>query len=120
MNKISRHILRIGLAITFLWVGIYILRAPEGWGSVIQPWALHLLPLPLREMMISTAWLDIVVCFLLLINRTVWVGALLGALHLTVVLITVGIGEITVRDIGLLAASVALFVDTLPLAKAVK
>jgi len=39
MDKASFHILRIGLAVTFLWIGVLILRNPEAWGGYMRPWA---------------------------------------------------------------------------------
>lgn len=114
MDKTSFQILRVGLAITFLWVGVLILRSPEGWGSMIQPWAAALLPGSLRTVMMSTAFLDIAIGILFLIDLGVWLAAFLGSIHLIVVLTTVGINEITVRDLGLLSGAVALFFSALP------
>ncbi len=108
MKISSFHILRVGVAITFLWIGILIFREPEAWGGMLQPWAAGLLPIPLKEAMIGTALLDIAVGFFLLIDVFTWLAAILGATHLAIVLTTVGINAITVRDIGLLAATLAL------------
>ncbi len=114
MRKTSFHILRVGLAITFLWIGILILKQPEAWGGYLQPWAANLLPIPIEQAMIGTAFLDIVIGVFLLFNSFVWLAALVGALHLVMVLVVSGITDITVRDIGVLSASVALMVDALP------
>lgn len=108
------HILRVGMAITFLWVGVLIFKEPEFWGGFLEPWAAGLLPIPLREAIIGTAVLDIVTGFFLLIDIGVWLAALVGAIHLAVVLTTAGITAITVRDIGLLTATIALFWQDLP------
>ena len=35
MNRTSFHILRVGLAVTFLWIGILILKNPEAWGGYL-------------------------------------------------------------------------------------
>jgi len=91
-----------------------IFKNPEAWGSYIQPWAVKLLPMPIKEMMLGTAFLDIAIGVLLLVDSFVWVAALLGTLHLIVVVTTSGITEIIIRDIGLLAATTALFWDSLP------
>jgi len=110
MKTASFHILRVGIAITFLWIGVLIFRQPEAWGGYFLPWAADILPMPLKEVMIGTAILDIVVGFLLLINMLVWPAALLATLHLATVIAV----SITVRDIGLFAATLALAVDTWP------
>src|SRR3989344_6628976 len=114
MNKTSFHILRVGLAITFLWIGILIFKNPEAWGGYIQPWVTNLFPLPIKEAMLGTAVLDIVIGFLLLIDSFVWLAALVGAGHLIIVLAVSGINDVTVRDIGILAAMLALIWDSLP------
>lgn len=114
MKIYSLHIIRLGMAITFLWIGILILQDPEVWGLYLQPWALDLLPISLKEAMIGVAVLDISIGILLFMNIWTWIVALVGALHIASVLIVSGINAITVRDIGLLAAMVALAMSTLP------
>jgi len=102
------------MAVTFLWIGVLILKSPAAWGGYLMPWAMNLLPVPAEQAMIGTAILDIVIGVLLLIDLWTWVAALLGAVHLAIVLTVSGITEITVRDIGLLAAAVGLMIDSLP------
>ena len=114
VNKISFHILRIGLAVTFLWIGVLILRNPEAWGGYMRPWAAGLLPVPVTQVMIGTAILDIVIGVFLLINFLPRLTAIVGAIHLAVILIVSGITDITVRDIGLLAGMLALVIDSPP------
>lgn len=114
MRKNSFHILRVGLAITFLWIGILIFKNPEAWGGYLQPWAARLLPISLTRAMIGTAMLDIAIGLLLLTDTLVWLAGLLAALHLMVVLTVSGITDITVRDIGLLTGSLAILIDSLP------
>ena len=114
MNKISFHILRIGLAVTFLWIGVLILRNPEAWGGYMRPWAAGLLPIPIAQAMTGTAILDIIIGVFLLINFLPRLTAIVGAIHLAVILIVSGITDITVRDIGLLAGMLALVIDSPP------
>jgi len=114
MNKISLNILRVGLAITFLWIGILILKQPEVWAGYLQPWAAKLLPVPIEKAMMGAAFLDIAIGAMLLFNVFVWLAALVGALHLLVVLAVSGITDITVRDIGILAGTIALMASSLP------
>lgn len=112
MNKTSYHILRIGLAITFLWIGIVILKQPEAWGGYMSPWAIDLLPLPIKEMMIGTAILDIAIGALFLVDSFVWIASLVASIHLIIVLVVTGITDVTVRDIAILAAIIALMIDS--------
>ena len=114
MHKSSFHILRVGIAITFLWVGILIFKQPEAWGGYLQPWAAGLLPIPVEQAMIGTAVLDLIIGIFLLFDSFVWVVALVGSIHLIIVLAVSGITDITVRDIGLLTGTVALLIESLP------
>ena len=114
MNKASFHILRIGLAVTFLWIGVLILRNPEAWGGYMRPWAAGLLPIPLAQAMTGTAILGIIIGAFLLINFLPRLTAIVGAIHLAIILIVSGITDITVRDIGLLAGMLALVIDSPP------
>lgn len=114
MKNFSYHILRVGLAVTFLWIGILILKDPIGWGGFISPWAEKLLPTPIETAMIGTAILDIFVGIFLLIDVWTWFVALVGAIHLIIVLTVSGINAITVRDIGLLAGAVAIIMQKWP------
>lgn len=114
MKKMSFYILRIGLAVTFLWIGVLIIRNPEAWGGYLQPWAAGLLPIPLAQAMMGTAILDIAIGVFLLINFLPWLAAFIGAVHLAIILIVSGITDITVRDIGLLTGALAVAIDSLP------
>jgi uncharacterized membrane protein YphA (DoxX/SURF4 family) len=114
MSKTSFHILRVGMAITFLWIGILIIKQPEAWAGYLQPWAVKLLPVPIEQAMQGTAILDILIGAVLLFGRFAWLAALVGALHIAIVLATSGITDITVRDIGLIAGMIALTVETWP------
>jgi len=114
MKSSSFHILRVGLAITFLWIGILIFKTPEAWGGYLQPWAAGLLPIPIKTAMIGTAIFDIVVGIFLLIDYFTWAAALLAVFHLAIVLTVSGIDAVTVRDIGLLAAALALAIHAWP------
>lgn len=114
MQKVSLLILRVGLAVTFFWIGVLIIREPEVWGAFIKPWALKLLPIPIKEAMVGTAYLDIAIGLAFLLKLLTPFAAALGSVHLVIVLVTSGITDVTVRDIGLLAASLALAVQTWP------
>lgn len=120
MRKSSFHILRVGLAITFVWIGVLIFKQPAAWGGYLQPWAAGLIPLPMDQMMLGTAVFDIIIGILLLVDVFVWAVALLAALHVAVVLTVSGITDITVRDIAIIAGALALVVDAMPPAVAAR
>lgn len=114
MKKLPFNLLRIGLAIVFIWVGIFVLQDPQGWGLMIQPWALKLIPGSLVQTMVVTAIVDIIIGVMILFDFWTWLAAAVGAIHLAVVLITVGVTAITVRDIGLMFGCLALMAAALP------
>ena len=114
MKTFSYHLLRIGLGITFLWIGVLIVQNPLAWGGFMQPWARDMLFLSLEHTMLITGIVNIIVGVLLLLNLFVWVGALLGTIQLILVLIGVGFNDVTIRDIAILGAVFALFVDKAP------
>lgn len=114
MKKISLHILRIGLGITFVWLGILIWVHPAAWGSFIQPWANALLPTDIETFMRGAALFDMLIGAWLIIGVFVWIPAALATLHIFGVLLTTtqNLQTIIVRDIGLFASSLALFLET--------
>jgi uncharacterized membrane protein YphA (DoxX/SURF4 family) len=114
---IADWILRIGLALTFFCVGLMVLAQPRVWGSYLQNWAVDLLPLPLEQFMTTTGYLDIITGVLFLIPPFAFFAGILGTSHLIGVLITSGVNEGTVRDIGLLGASITVLVLRWPINK---
>ncbi|MEK7664410.1 MAG: DoxX family membrane protein [Patescibacteria group bacterium] len=114
-NKVAYHILRVGMAITFIWIGILILKSPESWAGYMQPWAVKLLPVSTKLALISTAILDITIGLLFLVDWMTWLAGLLGAFHLITVLTVSGITDITVRDIGLMAGCIVIMIESLPI-----
>lgn len=114
LTSSTYHIVRVGMGITFLWIGILILRDPAGWGGFLQPWALKLLIMPVEQVMMATAVLDMLVGLLLLIDTWTFMASFIASIHLVVILITTGINEVTVRDIGLLGGTIALAIASWP------
>ncbi|MCH7883101.1 DoxX family membrane protein [Patescibacteria group bacterium] len=114
MKTYGFHILRVGMAITFLWIGVLIFQSPEAWAGFIQPWARDLLPISPRTALIATAIFDLTIGGFLLIDVFTWLASLLGAIHLASILAVSGIDAITVRDIGLLSAMIFLSVTSWP------
>ncbi|OGZ65721.1 MAG: hypothetical protein A3D34_03440 [Candidatus Staskawiczbacteria bacterium RIFCSPHIGHO2_02_FULL_33_16] len=103
------------MSITFIWIGILILKDPQAWGGYVQPWVVKMLPVSVEQALLSTAILDILIGILFLIDWFSWVAGIVATLHLAVVLTVSGITDITVRDIGLLAATIVIMLEDLPL-----
>lgn len=114
MTKAGFHILRVGLGITFLWIGVLIFKQPESWGGYLNSWAVELLPVSISQAMIGIAVLDIVIGFLFLIDMFTWLASLLAIVHLVIILTVSGITDITVRNIAILAGAIVILIDSLP------
>ena len=112
MSSIAYNALRFGLAVTFIWIGVLIVLDPVAWGAFLKPWAVDLLPLPLITFVMATGILDIVIGGFLLFNFFPSFAAAIGAIHLAGILVTTGIDAVTVRDIGLLGAAIALSIES--------
>lgn len=114
MKRASYHVLRVGMAVTFLWIGLLILKDPVGWSGYISAWVLDYLPVSPEQMMVGTGVFDLVIGGWLLIDYKIWMPSGLAFFHLVLVLIVSGIDAITVRDLGLIAGTFALFFDSVP------
>jgi uncharacterized membrane protein YphA (DoxX/SURF4 family) len=114
LTKHSLIFLRLGLAITFIWIGALIVQSPDSWAGFIQPWATGLLILPVAKAMTVVGFFDIVLGVWLLTNRLVWAAALLASIHLLIILVTSGVNDVTIRDIGLLGAAITLALANWP------
>lgn len=109
MYKSSFHILRVGIGITFLWMGVLIFKDPSHFREITG-----LSLFFVNILMYFVAWIDIVIGLLLLVDWHVKFVSLFAMIELLFVFILIGINNITVRDIGLFAIVFVLFLETLP------
>jgi len=98
--------LRVGLGLTFLWIGIDMFRSPDAWiGFMPQnvPGGFS------REgALTGAAVFDAVLGLLLLTDNFPRVTAFLVTLHLAGIIAVQGIDAVLIRDVGLLGAALAL------------
>ncbi len=109
--KYGRHgwsylFLRLGLGLTFLWIGIDILRHPELWIG----YAPAKVPLGLtRETALqASGFFDVVVGLALTVPVLPKLMGALAAAHLLAIIVTQGIDAVLIRDVGLLGAALAI------------
>ena len=114
MKRSALTVLRLGLGVTFLAIGIMIYLHPSVWASSMQPWARHLMPGSLAPWMTACSAFSTIVGLLFIVNLWVWVAALIAAIHLVIMLVMSGITDVTVLNLGLLAATVSLFLAKKP------
>ncbi len=98
--------LRWGLGLTFLWIGVDILRHPSLWIGYVPENLLFSLP---RETVLRANGLfDVLVGLALIAQFLPKLAALLATVHLAGIVATSGIGAVLIRDVGLLGAALAL------------
>ena len=101
-------VLRIGLAILYLWFGFSQLMNGIDWVSWVPDWAVSVLHLPPAMIVLLNGLFEVALGTLLAINIWVrWVAFIL-ALHLFVIVLDIGASAIGVRDFSLAAATLAL------------
>ncbi len=108
LKKKAVLILRVGLALTFIGVGVLILTESEGWAGHLPAWITQLLLFEPARLMLAVGALDVIIGLALMAERTAWLAAQVGSIHLIIVLLVAGLNHETVRDIGLLAGTLAL------------
>lgn len=103
---LSYLLLRLGLGIVFLWIGIDILRHPDVWLRFVP----ESLPfgIPQQVGLQINGFFDILLGILLIVRVFPKITLTLAALHLAGILLTHGVDAITIRDAGLLGGVLAL------------
>ncbi len=112
--QVSQLSIRIGLAAVFLWFGVNKFIQPQSWVDAWMPqWAQHA---ALAVGMSATNAVFLLGIFEVLVAISLATGfftrafASAAAVFLLVVLVVSGLNGIVVRDIGLIAALVALVI----------
>ena len=100
--------LQYGLALVFLWFGFSQLTNPADWTSFVPLSVARLVPLPATAIVLLNGLLEVVCGLLLLLNIWVRWAALLLALHLAGITISIGYNSVAVRDFGLMMATFSL------------
>jgi len=98
---------RLGIGLVFLWIGIDIWLNTNYWVTWLPGYISQFIE-P-TTLMLFTGVFDFVFGLLLLLGLFTRISALLMALHLIGVIITLGYNDIAVRDFGLLLATIGIF-----------
>ncbi len=112
MNRVNVafFILRVGLALTFVYAGVDFLRQPEAWVGWLPEWLKRLSPLKDEPLLYTIGVAHILLSAFLFISKYARVASTLLVLYLLGILLTSSPASwiIVFRDIGLLAAAIAL------------
>ena len=104
-SKHVRWLLRLGLAFVFGWFGVDKFLNVDAWYGWIPFWLDFV---PETQFLYAVGVIEVILAFFLLINRYVRLAALVCAAFMIGIVVSFGINEITVRDIGLIAMALAL------------
>ena len=106
-NEWGILVLRLGLAMLFLWFGFSQLLDGLSWVSWVPEWAVNLLHIPPAMIVLLNGSFEVVAGSLLALNIWVRWAALLLALHLLVLIFEIGPTAIGVRDFAIMMATFA-------------
>ena len=102
-------ILRVGLGLVFLYAGSAALQDPMSWVGFIPQFVEYVVP---REtFLMFHSYFEILLGAVLIGGKWLKVASVLAFLSFFLLLITFGIDDVTFRDFGLAAMSLALFVS---------
>lgn len=108
MQTFGFFVLRIGLALVFMWFGTQQIINPDKWTAFVPIWA-HVSFLTIKQIVLVNGALEIVAGILLIFNVWTRIVALLLALHLAGIAFSLGINPTGIRDFGLAMSMFALF-----------
>jgi uncharacterized membrane protein YphA (DoxX/SURF4 family) len=101
-------VLRLALAVVFLWFGISQLTDSGTWTGFVPAWAAGLSGMSALTIVHVNGWFEVIAGTLLLLGIAVRPVAALLFLHLAVIAANLGLTELGVRDFGLSFATLAV------------
>ena len=108
LEHIAPFILRLGLAVLYLWFGMSEVAHPADWIAWVPPWASQLSGLSEAEIVLTNGLFETIAGLFLLAGFFTRWAALLLALHLFVIAFSVGYNDTGVRDFTLAIATLSL------------
>lgn len=109
MKAFAPIILRIGLSLVFLWFGFEQVINTSMWTSLIPDWITAISGISSVSLVYFNGAFEIVFGLFLLVGFFTRATALLLALHMFHITLTVGYSSIGVRDFGLTMAAFSIF-----------
>ena len=107
-EKVAPLVLRVGVGIVFLYFGITKFTQPDVWINWINPKILYYIPFTPHTFIYLQGALESLTGLMLIIGLLTRVFALIAFLIVAAILVSVGISDVTVRDIAILAAALSL------------
>lgn len=101
-------VLRVGLAVLFLWFGFSQFLDQAAWTSWVPEWAMNLTGLEAEMIVLLNGGFEIAFGVLLALGLYVRPAALLLALHLAFITFEIGLNSVGLRDFAIMMATFAL------------
>jgi uncharacterized membrane protein YphA (DoxX/SURF4 family) len=101
-------VLRVGLAVLFLWFGFSQFFDQSAWTSWVPVWAMSLTGLEAEMIVLLNGGLEIALGVLLALGLYIRPAAILLGLHLAVLVFEIGLSPIGMRDFAIMMATFAL------------
>ncbi len=111
LKTLSSPILRIGLALVFLWFGISQISDTVNWVGYIPDWVVNLSSLNATTIVYLNGGFEIIFGTALLFGLFTRFVAFLLFLHIADITFTVGFDAIGVRDFGLTIATLVVWIN---------
>ena len=103
----AQSVVRYGVALVFLLFGVWQLVDPSSWLGYVPSYV----PFNPTIAVYMNGVIDMVLGIVLTIGFLTRVSAILAALHLAIITISLGLNEIAVRDLGLVIVLVGVFLN---------
>jgi uncharacterized membrane protein YphA (DoxX/SURF4 family) len=110
VQSFAPSLLRISIALVFLWFGLNQLLNSSAWLAWLPSWMSSLSLLPTTIILLNGLF-ETVLGLLLLMGFLVRPVALLLSLHLFGIVFSIGYNDIAVRDVGLALATFVVFLQ---------
>lgn len=107
-SRFAPVVLRLGLAMVFVWFGLNQLLHPIDWLGFIPSWATSLSGLSTNTLVFINGLFEVAMAILLAVGIQIRVVAWLLAAHMLLIVTDVGLNQIGIRDVGLLAGLISV------------
>ena len=107
-KEIGIHLLRLGLAVVFLWFGFSQILDSLHWVSLVPEWVSNLAHLPPAMIVLANGAFEIVLGTLLAMGFFVRTTSLILALHLIPIALGFGLVATSIRDFAIIISCLAL------------
>lgn len=107
-TELGIFVLRIGLAVLFLWFGFSQFLDQSAWISWVPEWAMNLTGLEAEMIVLLNGGFEIAFGVLLALGLYIRPAAALLGLHLALITFEIGLNSVGLRDFAIMAASFAL------------